>query len=184
MSPRIAQVINEIRPARPSDSRRVAKLHAVVFGPGRFARTAYRIRERALGVGTFGWVAELNFNLIAAVTFTHVTIGVRSGALLLGPVAVAPNYTGLGLGSKVVARGLDAARDCGSVLAVLVGDIEYYGRMGFAPAPSGQIVFPGPVDQRRVLVSELAPGNLSKFRGPILAERPRDPKPFDPVATD
>jgi predicted N-acetyltransferase YhbS len=184
MTPCASQVVNEIRAVRSSDSHDLAMLHAVVFGPGRFARTAYRVREGAPSVSTFCRVAQLNLNLVAAVTFTRVTIGARSGAILLGPLAVAPNYTGLGLGRKVVASGLEAARDCGVVLAVLVGDIEYYGRMGFERAPPGQIIFPGPVDPLRLLVSELVPDSLSRFRGPISAEYRRqcDPEPCDLVA--
>ncbi|HML30352.1 MAG TPA: N-acetyltransferase, partial [Hyphomicrobium sp.] len=34
-----------IRPALPDDIPEMSKLHARVFGPGRFARSAYRVRE-------------------------------------------------------------------------------------------------------------------------------------------
>ena len=36
-----------IRPAGPDDSAEIAALHERAMGPGRFARTAYRVREGA-----------------------------------------------------------------------------------------------------------------------------------------
>jgi hypothetical protein len=33
-----------VKPAGPQDSAEIAALHARAFGPGRFARTAYRLR--------------------------------------------------------------------------------------------------------------------------------------------
>ncbi len=35
----------EIRHVQPLDMPQISALHARVFGPGRFTRTAYRIRE-------------------------------------------------------------------------------------------------------------------------------------------
>jgi predicted N-acetyltransferase YhbS len=34
-----------VRPAGPEDSAEIKALHVRAFGPGRFARTAYRLRE-------------------------------------------------------------------------------------------------------------------------------------------
>ncbi len=39
--------------------------------------------------------------------------------------------------------------------------------MGFVPVPPGRIVMPGPVDPRRLLACELAPGALDATRGPM-----------------
>ena len=39
-----------IRPERPEDAPAIERLHARAFGPGRFARTAYRLREGAADV--------------------------------------------------------------------------------------------------------------------------------------
>ena len=36
-----------IRPERPEDAPAIDRLQARAFGPGRFARTAYRLREKA-----------------------------------------------------------------------------------------------------------------------------------------
>jgi predicted N-acetyltransferase YhbS len=70
-----------------------------------------------------------------------------------------------------VGEALDQARADGIRLVVLVGDEPYYARFGFHPVPPGQIGLPGPVDPKRLLAAELAPGALQSYRGLIVAKR-------------
>ncbi len=166
MSP---NVIN--RALTEADFAAVSLLHAKVFGPGRFTRTAYRVREGAAPVSPFCRVALLGERLLAAVRFTPITIGGTDGALLLGPLAVDPDFTGQGFGRRLIAEAMGAAKAAGVKLVVLVGDEPYYGRFGFAPIPPGQITLPGPVDPQRLLAAELQPGALPGFNGLIAAQR-------------
>ena len=149
----------------------VSLLHAKVFGPGRFTRTAYRVREGAAPVSPFCRVALLGDRLIAAVRFTPITIGGANGALLLGPLAVDPDFFGQGLRQAPDLRGHGGGESGGVKLVVLVGDEPYYSRFGFAPIPPGQIMLPGPVDPQRLLAAELQPGALPGFNGLIAAQR-------------
>jgi predicted N-acetyltransferase YhbS len=161
-----------IRPARPEDSAAIALLHARTMGPGRFARTAYRVRESAApGFSQFCRVSLLGNRLIAAVRFTPVRIGGRDGALLLGPLAVEPALANRGYGRALAASALEDARAAGVALVVLVGDEPYYARLGFRRLPRGRIVLPGPVDPDRLLVAELRPGAVQDFSGPLEARR-------------
>ncbi len=52
---------------------------------------------------------------------------------------------------------------------LLVGDMPYYGRFGFAPVPPGQITLPGPVDPARLLALELEAGALAAAIGQMRA---------------
>jgi predicted N-acetyltransferase YhbS len=158
------------RAANTSDADSISKLHDKAFGPGRFARAAYRVREGTEDITPFCRVAYAGETLVAAIRLTEITIGGEGGALLLGPLAVDPNLVGLGIGRRLVAEALEGARAAGKQLVVLVGDEPYYGRFGFKPVPPGQILFPGPVDLRRVLAAELAPGSLMRYRGLIKAK--------------
>lgn len=157
------------RTATPQDLAEIRRLHAEVFGPGRFARTAYRVREGTSQMSPFCRVALIGGRIIAALRFTGVAIGPQRSALLLGPLAVAAELKGQGYGRQLVAEGLVAARDAGIALVVLVGDEPYYGRLGFVRVPPGQIVFPGPVDAMRVLAAELVPGALGDTHGLVVA---------------
>ena len=166
MSPNVTN-----RPLTPADFPAVSRLHAKVFGPGRFTRTAYRVREGAPALSPYCRVALLGDRLVAAVRFTPINIGRAGGALLLGPLAVDPDLAGQGFGKRLIGEALEAAKADGVKLVVLVGDVPYYGRFGFSPVPPGQITLPGPVDPQRLLAAELQPGTLAAFNGVIAAQR-------------
>jgi predicted N-acetyltransferase YhbS len=159
-----------IRREQPQDAPAVARLSARAFGPGRFARSAYRIREGA-GANTTpddlklcAWSGE---KLVGSLRFSIVVIGQEAGALLLGPLAIEPNQAGQGCGRSLIKEGLERARSAGHRLVLLVGDLAYYDRFGFTISPVGQMSLPGPVDPVRVLVKELEPGALADYVGEV-----------------
>lgn len=72
-------------------------------------------------------------------------------ALFLGPIAVDINVRSRGLGQRLVAaclRAIDAEQSCH---VILVGDLSFFGRMGFDVVPDGKVKMPGPVDPKRLL---------------------------------
>jgi predicted N-acetyltransferase YhbS len=162
------------RPAVPADVTSITKLHASVFGPGRFARTAYRVREggrvgASPAISPYCRVAALGSRIIAAVKFAEITVGGMGQALLLGPLVVDTEFEGQGYGRQLVTEGLAAAKDNGVALVVLVGDEPYYGRLGFARVPPGQISLPGPANPARILAAALQPDAFDRYRGVIAA---------------
>ena len=158
-----------IRPQQPADADAVFQLHEEAFGPGRFARSAYRVREASSGprIALTAWDGEL---LVGAIQLTAVTVGGSSGALLLGPLAVAPAYKGRGAGLRLILDSLAEARLQGAKLVVLVGDLPYYQRAGFSVVPAGRITLPGPADPARILALELQDGALAAFSGMVAAD--------------
>jgi predicted N-acetyltransferase YhbS len=159
------------RAAAPEDGAEIQALHATAFGPGRFARTAYRLREGTPEFSPFCRVCRIDGRLAAAVRFTPILIGGRGGALLLGPLAVDPAFANQGHGRGLVGEALEAARSAGISLVLLVGDEPYYGRLGFKRVPRGQITLPGPVNPDRILAAELVTGSLAAYRGAAFAAR-------------
>jgi predicted N-acetyltransferase YhbS len=158
-----------VRPAEPSDGADISSLHARAMGPGRFTRTAYRVREGTPAFSPFCRVCLIDGRLVAAVRFTPVTVGGKGDALLLGPLAVDPAFANQGHGRGLVARALEDARAAGIALVVLVGDEPYYARLGFKRVAYGRIALPGPVDPGRLLAVELAAGALETFAGMVAA---------------
>jgi predicted N-acetyltransferase YhbS len=116
-------------------------------------------------------VALLDSRMIAAVRFTPIAVGGTGDALLLGPLAVDPEFAGKGHGRQLIGEALALATRDGVRLVVLVGDAPYYARFGFHPVPPGQIGLPGPVDPNRLLAAELSPGALPSYRGLIVGKR-------------
>jgi Predicted acetyltransferase len=97
---------------------------------------------------------------------TPILCGERP-ALLLGPLTVDPPFRSGGIGEELVMKSLDAARAAGHHLVLLVGDMSYYGKMGFLPVPPGRLVFVGPVDPARLLYYELADGAFEGVKGKV-----------------
>lgn len=155
-----------------ADIPAISRLHQIVFGPGRFARSAYRVREGKGSHSRFCRLAQLGGRIIAALRLTPVSIGNETGAVLLGPIAVDPEFAGKGFGRQLITEALDDMRASGISLVVLVGDEPYYGRLGFKPVAAGQISFPGPVNPARILACELSEGALARFRGVVAAAGP------------
>jgi predicted N-acetyltransferase YhbS len=157
----------EIRLETGGDAPTLSELSAQAFGPGRFARSAYRVREGIPPVRTLCLCGELDGKLIGGIRFTAIRIGETEGAALLGPLVVDPAEKGKGYGRALVEEGLMRARAEGFALVILVGDMPYYARFGFKPVSPGQIVLPGPVDPARLLALELVPGALAGVKGVV-----------------
>jgi predicted N-acetyltransferase YhbS len=155
-----------LEPETAADAESILRLNERVFGPGRFARTAYRIRETTPPDLSLSFVARVGTLLVGANAMTPIAIG-ETPALLLGPLIVEPVFRSQGIGEALVTRSLDAAKAAGAKLAILVGDEPYYARMGFKPVPPGRIVLPGPVDPARVLCCELQPGAFEGVSGKV-----------------
>ncbi len=153
-----------LEPATDDDAEPIERLNERVFGPGRFARAAYRIRETTDADPGLSFVARVGTLLVGASAMTPITIG-GAPALLLGPLIVEPVFRSQGIGEALVKRSLEAAKAAGWKLVVLVGDEPYYARMGFQRAPAGRISLPGPVNPERLLYCELEPGALAATNG-------------------
>lgn len=159
------------RPVTSDDAAVIGRLHAAVFGPGRFARSAYRVREGSEFTSAFCRVAWRGDRLLASLRLTAVTVGGQAGALLLGPLAVDPEFANQGLGRRLVSESFALASADGFRVVLLVGNLSYYSRMAFGPVPAGQIWFPGPADPARILARDLSPGAVAEFRGLIEFDR-------------
>jgi predicted N-acetyltransferase YhbS len=156
----------EIRPERPEDAGAVEALVAKVFGPGRFAKSAYRLREGVDPVAALSFVAVETGALRGSVRFWPICVSSQP-ALLLGPLAVQSDQRGRGIGIALMQRGIDRARQLGHRAIVLVGDEPYYSRVGFAVLPKDSVKFPGPVDRTRILALALVEGALDSLKGDI-----------------
>ncbi len=155
-----------IRPEAPVDREAIDRLHERAFGPGRFARTAYRLREMAGEAAVFGFTAHVGTLLVGSVRVTPVQVGALR-ACMLGPLTVDPAFEGKGIGATLMGEAINAARAQGLALMMLVGDLPYYSRFGFQPLAPGRIVLPGPVNPARFLALELAPGALAGATGTV-----------------
>ena len=158
-----------ILPETPEDAAAIERLHERTFGPGRYAKTAYRLREQVAHRPGLSFTARIGTLLVGSVRLSPVRIG-DTKALLLGPLTVEPAFRERGVGQALIVRALKAAAAAGERLVILVGDEPYYGKCGFKPIPPGRAVMPGPVDPARLLVAELADGAFAGVSGRVRPE--------------
>lgn len=162
----------EFMPEAPAHDLAIESINEEAFGPGRYVRAAYRIREGGPHERGLSFVALRAGEVIASVRMTPVWAG-PARTYLLGPLAVRPAHKNLGIGRRLVDMATDAARKAGADVVLLVGDEPYYGALGFRRIPSGQITMPRPVDPARLLGYEVAKGSLATLTGEVchLAQR-------------
>jgi predicted N-acetyltransferase YhbS len=155
-----------ILPETAADAVPIERLHERTFGPGRYAKSAYRLREGGGHRLELSFTARIGTLLVGSVRLSPIRIG-EAKALLLGPLTVEPPFRERGIGHALIARALAQARDNAHRLVVLVGDEPYYGKSGFKRIPKGRATMPGPVDPARLLVCELVDGAFEGVSGPI-----------------
>src|SRR5262245_20219445 len=82
-----------ILPETEADALAIERLHERTFGPGRYARTAYRIREGVSHWLDISFTARIGTLLVGSVRLSPIRIG-ATPALLLGPLTVEPPFRG------------------------------------------------------------------------------------------
>jgi predicted N-acetyltransferase YhbS len=155
-----------ILPETADDSLPIERLHERTFGPGRYARTAFRIREGVTHRLDLSFTARIGTLLVGSVRLSPIRIA-ETPALLLGPLTIEPPFRDRGIGKAMLERALTEAKGKGHRLVVLVGDEPYYARVGFKRIPKGRVRMPGPVDPARLLVAEIVKGAFEGVSGEI-----------------
>lgn len=148
------------------DAQAIERLHERTFGPGRYALSAYRLREHVDHVPELSFTARIGTLMVGSVRQLPICIG-NTPALLLGPLTVEPPFRDRGVGRALLDRALNDAKTKGHRLVLLVGDEPYYSRVGFKRIPKKLVTMPGPVDHTRLLVRELVDGAFEGVSGAV-----------------
>ena len=164
-----------LRPTRPADQPAIEALLDRAFGPDRTNKAAYRLREGVQPVAELCCIAEDDDVLKGAISYWPMVVDLAAGgsveALLLGPIAVEPAISGQGVGIQLMEKTLAEAARLGHDLVILVGDLDYYSRVGFSRDGMAGLRLPGPVDQSRVLVKSLQGNEVNDLTGVIRGDR-------------
>lgn len=144
--------MSEIRKKIQSDNDTIENLLNKTFGPGRYARSVYRLRENKPYLDDYSYVYSLNGKILASISFYETLINNSYKGLLLGPLAVEPIQVGKGYGKKLVKYSLDKISINSQIyFIIVVGEYDYYKEFGFNKLDN-HFVFYGPVNKNRVLI--------------------------------
>ncbi len=153
---------------------RIVEMTDRAFGPGRFVKTAERLREQSQPLADLSFVAlqgaKGQERLLGSVRLWPVFVfdeasNTREPLAFLGPIVVDAAWRGQGVGKAMMKAALEAAFAKGLNAVLLVGSRTYFEPMGFEPADG--IVLPGPVDPKRVLIAYRHPTG-EKLRGRVV----------------
>jgi putative acetyltransferase len=135
----------KIRYESPSDVTEIEAVTAEAFLNAPHTSHTEQFIANALrkaGMLSVSLVAEDHGAIVGHVAISPVSISDGStGWYILGPIAVAPDRQGLGIGSQLVERVLVELGKLAAAGCVLVGNPNYYSRFGFKPESA--LVLPG-----------------------------------------
>jgi len=123
-----------IRAEQPQDAAAVRRVLMSAFPSPAEADLVEQLR--AGGKMAVSLVAESEDVIIGHVAFSRVSFAPPLDYLAygLGPLAVMPGHERHAAGRRLVQNGLAACRALDAWMVVVLGDVGYYSRFGFAPA--------------------------------------------------
>lgn len=158
----------QIKPEPAAQAGAVERLYDDVFGPARFHKASYQFRDGVAPVKELSWIALEDDRLVGVIRYWPILVGETGHpALLLGPLAIAPDKAGRGIGRALMFKTLELAAQLGHDLVLLVGDVDYYKRFGFVPAMPHGFVMPGETRPDRLQVAPLKDNVLGKIAGEL-----------------
>lgn len=158
-----------IRNEIPGDVAVRERLLDRCFGPGRFRKTCEKFRRRRLPAEGLSLSAEADGQLVGTVRLWSIDAGRSRPALLLGPLAVSPEFRNEQIGVRLMTTAIETARTLGHKAILLVGDEPYYRRFGFSGVLTKDLLLPGPYEKHRFLALELVSGAFDGAAGMVVA---------------
>lgn len=188
-----------LAPEHPHHTQAVEALNDHLFGPARHTKTVAQYRDGVDPIKELCLVAlTREYNDVAgSIRYWPVKVG-GADLIMLGPVSVADEWQGVGVGSALIASSLELAAVQGHAAVVLKCNaddkIAKYAKHGFSLEAASQMFLPGPnsLDESKLLMArDLIPGTLTEVSGlimksstlhttPVLAAM-RKTSPFYPV---
>jgi putative acetyltransferase len=123
-----------IRTERPDDVAQIRAVNLAAFDTHTEATLVDLLRAAAHPI--ISLVAERDDEIVGHILFSPVTLSCHPDlpAMGLAPMAVTPSRQRQGLGSLLVARGLEECRHLGTAAVFVLGHPEFYPRFEFIPA--------------------------------------------------
>ncbi|MFA5494330.1 MAG: N-acetyltransferase [Porticoccaceae bacterium] len=156
-----------IRDEQRHDRAAVHRLNTLAFDTPAEADLVDALRGAAQPIVSL--VADDDGTIAGHILFTPVSLPGHAELKIMGlaPMAVTPGRQRGGLGSQLVAAGLECCRRLGFGAVVVLGHPDFYPRFGFAPATRFGIGCAYDVPAEAFMAMELQPGYLAKASGTI-----------------
>ncbi len=167
----------DIRPETTVDELAVWEVNRAAFPTEAEADLVDALRKG--GYGRISLVAVRDQQIVGHIFFSRLPILTARGAVeavSLAPMAVMPDIQRHGIGSRLVTAGLEACRQAGPRIVVVLGHPEFYPRFGFSADLARPLSSPFS-GGASWMAMELVPGALTGVTG-----RVEYPPPFGQFA--
>jgi len=118
-----------------------------------------RLRKSDAFIPQLSLVAELDNTIVGHILFTKIQIG-DTIQLALAPVSVIPSMQNQGIGSKLIKKGHQIAKELGYEFSVVLGHANYYPRFGYLTASTFRIKAPFDVPDENFMALNLQGNNV------------------------
>ena len=154
----------DIREEEPADHDQIESVNRTAFDGDLEAKLVNRLLSERLVIASL--VAVQDDQIVGHILFSGVVIETEHGAVnavSLAPMAVLPECQRQGIGSELLRRGLQACRERGKWIVIVLGDPKFYTRFGFSVEMARWLQSPYSGDSWMAI--ELVPGALDGVSG-------------------
>ena len=128
----------KIRAEAPADYNELFHLHYTAFGEREDeSRLSERIRESQEFIPELSLVALSNNLIVGHALFSKAVVvnnDTQHEVIILAPIGVKPEFQKQGVGSALIRKGLQLAKELNYSHIFLIGHPTYYPKFGFEPA--------------------------------------------------
>jgi putative acetyltransferase len=161
-----------IRPETSADYPAVYKVNQLAFN-GRDSEPGLveAVRKSDGYIPELSLVAEEDGQVVGHILFSRIVIETPDGtipALSLAPMAVLPGHQNKGIGSALVRAGMEACKQLGHGVVIVLGHPNYYPRFGFSAALAEPLECPYGAVGGAWMAAETIPGALKDIRGKVV----------------
>ena len=159
-----------IRPEKEDDIPVIQKINDLAFNQEAEGILVNKLRKSDAFIPELSLVAESAGQLVGHILFTRIRVlegESEAPSLALAPMAVLPDFQSKGVGSALIKRGLERAKELAYDSVIVLGHDKYYPRFGFQPASQWNIRCPFPVPDAAFMALALKEGALENIQGVV-----------------
>lgn len=146
-----------IRKEEEKDYKNVYEVNCLAFQQESESKLIEKIRKGENFVPELSLVAEIDDEIVGHILFSRIKVVGDSvfDSLALAPMAVIPEFQKQGIGSKLIKKGIEKAKEMGFDSIIVLGHKEYYPKFGFQRASKWDIKCPFEVPEEAFMAIEL-----------------------------
>ena len=158
-----------IRKEEEKNYRNIYEVNKLAFGQENESKLVEKIRGGNNFIPELSLVAEIKGRTIGHILFSKIKIIGSSifETLALAPMAVIPEFQRMGIGSELIKKGMEKAKEHGFNSIIVLGHKDYYPKFGLKKASKWNIKCSFEVPDEVFMAIELTEGALKDKAGTV-----------------